>query len=183
MKRGTNPCILALLLVSGCAGTCSETPKAAPPAVTADGYKTAAKGDMRIEWKIDGANLRVRLSARTKGWVGVGFDPSTAMKDANFIIGYVKDGQAFIRDDFGAGMFSHKADTDLGGKDNVTEKSGTEKDGVTSLAFTIPLDSGDATDRPLAAGKSAKVLLACGNDDADDFTTKHHDGGSVVITL
>ena len=92
--------LAAVVLLSGCAGSCSESAPAAA-GTTPDGYKSAVRGDMRFEWKIDGANLHVRLSAKTTGWVAVGFDSTSAMKDANLIIGYVKDGRAVLRDDFG----------------------------------------------------------------------------------
>jgi hypothetical protein len=46
--------------------------------------------DMTFAWKIDGDNLAIKISAKTEGWVGIGFNPSKQMKDANFVLGYVK---------------------------------------------------------------------------------------------
>ena len=47
---------------------------------------------MSFSWKIDGDKLAVKMSAKTKGWVGIGFNPSDKMKDADFVLGYVKKG-------------------------------------------------------------------------------------------
>ncbi len=55
-----------------------------------EGYYEITGAKITLEWKIDGPDLEVILTAPTRGWVPVGFDPSSLMKDANLIIGYVK---------------------------------------------------------------------------------------------
>ena len=50
---------------------------------------------------IDEENLNIQVTAQTTGWVAVGFDPSSKIKDANILIGYVAADGAFLRDDFG----------------------------------------------------------------------------------
>jgi hypothetical protein len=120
--------------------------------------------------------LTVSMVAPTTGWVAVGFDPTAAMKDANLIIGYVTagdDGELFIRDDWGNGHTSHVADVDEGGSSDVTNAEGSEVDGITTVSFSIPLDSGDEFDVPLNTGEEHKVLFAYGHDNADDFTSYH----------
>ena len=56
-------------------------------------HEVEAKG-VSFSWKDDGDTLHGKMSAKTKGWVAVGFNPSSKMKDANYILGYVKDGTA-----------------------------------------------------------------------------------------
>ena len=55
--------------------------------------------DKKIDfaWKVDGDKLAVKLTAETEGWVGIGFNPINEMKGANFILGYVKNGEAVYR--------------------------------------------------------------------------------------
>ena len=150
---------------------------------TDQGYSSATDKDITLKWKVEGETLKVKVSAPTTGWVAVGFDPSHAMKGANIIIGYVKNGKVEIRDDFGNGPMSHKADTEMGGKDDITYKSGKEENGTTEISFTIPLNSGDDQDKPLVPGKTYKVILAAGANDADDFSSRHKKIGSVEIKL
>lgn len=127
-----------------------------------------------LRWETQsGGNLAVELTGPTTGWVAVGFDPSVMMLDANIIIGYVSGGNAFIRDDFGWQTTSHRADTLLGGTDDVTIDGGSESGGQTQIRFTIPLDSGDEYDKPLVPGNTYPVILARGPDGADDFSTAH----------
>jgi hypothetical protein len=129
--------------------------------------------DVSLSLETDGTDLTIGITAPTTGWVAVGFDPSAAMKDANIIIGYVEGGEVFIRDDWGSGHTTHEPDTEMGGTDDVTVVSGSESDGVTSLTFTIPLDSGTPGDKAVAPGNTYDILLAYGPDGADDFEGYH----------
>ena len=54
---------------------------------------------------------------------------------------------------------------------------------MTSISFTIPLDSGDALDKPLVPGVSYKVIVAYGPDGADEFGTYHGSRGSFEAEL
>lgn len=145
-----------------------------------DGYYQASSGGITLRWRVSGDSLDVIVSADTTGWVAVGFDPTSRMQDANIIIGYVEGPMISIRDDFGTSISSHSSDESLGGTGDVTNVSGSEAAGITEISFTIPLDSGDQYDRPLAEGSSYKVLLAYGPDGSDDFTTYHVSGRSEV---
>jgi hypothetical protein len=144
-------------------------------------WKTAKASDFSLMWMVDGANLNVELSAPVEGWMAVGFAPTSKMKDANIIIGYVENGNVVIEDHFGNTPISHKSDDSAGGKDNLTNKSGTEQNGVTEIGFTIPLNSGDANDRPLVPGESYKVIFA--GYGKDKITIKHSSRTSANITL
>jgi hypothetical protein len=152
MKRIIIGLLIPLLTVTWFA--CRQKPEEPAPIQipiisTVSGYREITQSDITLKWKIDNTNLRVVVKAPTKGWAAVGFNPSFMMEDANIIIGYVKDNQAFIRDDWGISSTRHKADTELGGTDNIIEKSGKETADSTELSFTIPLNSGDAQDQPL----------------------------------
>jgi hypothetical protein len=144
-------------------------------------WKTAKTGDFSLMWMVDGANLNVKLSAPVEGWVAVGFAPTNKMKDANIIIGYVENGNVVIEDHFGNSPISHKSDVSADGKDNLTSISGTEKNGVTEISFTIPLNSGDPNDRVLVPGESYKVIFA--SYSKDKITIKHSSRTSTNITL
>ncbi len=152
---------------------------------TMEGYSSASVAGVTLQWKADGDEISVQVSAPTTGWVAVGFDPSKQKADASIIIGYVAEGEVFLRDDFGISNTRHGADVDNGGVDNLSNVAGSEIDGVTTISFTMPLDSGDALDKPLVPGSTSEVLMAHGPDGADNFATYHGRGnrGSVMIEL
>ncbi len=141
-------------------------------------------GGVQFYWSTDAEFLYGALSAKTTGWVSVGFDPQERMQGADYIFGYVREGQLFIEDmlgvrPFGAG--SHPPDTELGGRNDIRESGGRESDGVTVIEFKISLDSGDAKDKPLRPGQSYKIVLAWGS--RDDFSSMHGGYGYATITI
>ena len=178
--------LAAVLALAGCQK--KEAAPVAGPAMTASPAKTAAPAGVKqataagvtFEWKFDGSNMDITLRAQTTGWIAVGFDPTTLMKGANFLIGYVKDGKAVVEDDYGDQLTRHVSDTSLGGQDNVSNVSGKQENGITELHFTIPQSSGDKYDQPIGPGKHT-VLLAYGP--AADFVTRHESRAKIVLEL
>ena len=138
---------------------------------TSDGFRQVKVIDSTLQWKIQGATLEVKVTAPARGWVGVGFDPDSIMKGANFIIGYVEAGVGRIEDHYGNKLTEHLSDVELGGTENATLISATESASSTTLHFSIPLDSGDEFDKPLVGGQTYKILLAY--HDSDDFVSEH----------
>ncbi|MFT5699104.1 MAG: hypothetical protein ACI8ZB_001961 [Desulforhopalus sp.] len=133
-------------------------------------------------WSVAGDQLAVKLSAPTTSWVAVGFNPSKKMKDANIIIGYVKEGKVKISDEFGTAATQHKSDKKVGGIDQVTVVSGTEEGGVTTIEFTIPLNSGDAKDGVIDPAADTTIILAHG-EGRDSFKVKHKVHATLVVNL
>lgn len=144
----------------------------ASQAIAADYDHTVEAKNISFSWKIDGENLAGQVSAKTEGWVGVGFNPSNKMKDANYVLGYVKDGKVKIIDDFGVTATGHKSDTKIGGTDDVTVVGGTEEGGITTIQFVIPLNSGDDKDGVIDPNADTVLLLAYGAG-RDSFRSKH----------
>jgi hypothetical protein len=145
----------------------SMSVKPEPP----EGFNEIIGGDTVFQWKLSGDTLEGIMAAPANGWVSVGFNPTEMMKDANYVIGYVEDGTAAIRDDYGTRLTSHAADTAEGGTSDVTLVSGVEENGWTIIRFTIPLDSGDALDGAITPGETTVILLAYGG--SDSFTGIH----------
>lgn len=127
---------------------------------------------MTLQWTIKGDAVHIKLSGKTTGWIGIGFNPSREMKDANLILGYVKNDKVKVTDHFGTTTRQHAKDTKLGGKQDISEISGKEANGITEISFLMPLNSGDEKDTPLSADKEAIILLAYGAG-RDSFRTKH----------
>jgi len=172
----------AILLFTAC-NTVSEevigTGDIDPPDTT--GYYSTSAAGVTLRYKIENDQLHCILSGSTTGWIAVGFNPSSMMQDADFIIGYFHGNNAFIRDEWGTGTTTHAADVTLGGTDDVTVLSGNESEGVTELEFSIPLNSGDQYDQVLEIGETYTIILARG--DIDDFSSYHSDADYATIEL
>jgi hypothetical protein len=135
-----------------------------------------------FEWKLADETIHIRLAAKTEGWVGIGFNPSSRMKDANFIIGYVKEGNVKVTDHYGTTERQHEKDTKLGGQINIADIAGKEENGVTEITFSIPLNSEGPKDRPIWTGKDNTVLLAYGAG-RDSFRAKHQFKTALKVNL
>ncbi|MDJ0623997.1 MAG: DOMON domain-containing protein [Desulfocapsaceae bacterium] len=144
-------------------------------------HETEVRG-MTFSWKVADGNLHVKLMGKTTGWVGIGFNPTEGMKDANYVLGYVKKGKVEITDDFGNSAINHKSDEELGGTNDVTVVGGEEKGRATTLEFSIPLDSGDKYDSVLDPEGTTVVLLAFGGN-RDSFRSKHRANAIINVNL
>jgi len=150
--------------------------------LAADYDHTVEAENISFSWKIEGDNLAGKVSAKTEGWVGVGFNPSEKMKDANIILGYVKNDKVTVVDDFGSSATGHKDDDDIGGTRDVTVVGGSEENGVTTIEFVIPMQSSDAKDSKLEKDGDTVLLLAYGAG-RDSFFSKHKYRTSMTVNL
>ena len=158
-------------------------PLLSPPVLEAADYAHEVKAKkMSFAWSVNGDRLDVKLSADTTGWVAVGFNPTDAMKGANYILGFVKDGKVTLSDDFGDSPSGHKPDDKLGGTEDVTLVGGSEENGATTIEFSIPLASADANDGNIAVNGETVVLLAYGPD-RDSFKIKHKFRTAMKVNL
>ena len=137
---------------------------------------------MTFSWKVNGADIHIKLTAPTTGWVGIGFNPSKEMKDAKFVLGYVKDGETIISDEFGTGEIKHETVEKLGGKSDISLIGGKEEGGETTIEFTIPLISKDTKGGKIDPSGITTVLLAYGLD-RDTSKLKHKFRTSISINL
>jgi hypothetical protein len=158
--------LVALCLLAGC-GNDATGPDGEPQweDLTVDGFE--------LSWLASDSVLSIELDAPTTGWVGIGLDPEMQMQGADFVIGFAVDSVVTIRDDWGVAPTSHRADTTLGGTDDIITFDGSENAGRTEISFSIPLDSGDQYDKPLEHGVSYSIILARGPSGADDFSIQH----------
>lgn len=163
--------ILSVLLLGPVILTGCKKEKTAPEISAEPGFEKISSSGIAFQWRIEGDQLEVILSAPTEGWVAVAFNPTEMMQGANFIIGYVKDGQVHIRNDYGNWLTSHVSDESQGGTQDVVLARGEEKNGSTTLRFTLPVDSADEYDVKLNIGGTNTILLAYGAKDS--FTSMH----------
>ncbi len=180
--------VLTQVLVDTYAEERLSIPYVADPKVTVDGvigegeypvkYVDPATG-ITLAWVHDGRNLYVAIKAPGTGWVGIGFGSKT-MDKANIIIGFVDDktGELHIEDETGVGH-SHAPDVELGGSNDLVEYSGRQENGLTTIEFVFPLNSGDKLDPPIMMGKTISVIISY-HPSADDFASYHGATYSVI---
>ncbi|MCG8637388.1 MAG: DOMON domain-containing protein [Desulfobacterales bacterium] len=144
-----------------------------PGAAAASDYAhTFQVKNMDVHWSIDNDKIHVKLSAKTTGWVAIGFDPEKAMLGADIIIGAVKKGKVKIEDHYGDRKRAHSKDKKLGGENNVMDPKGMEEDGITTISFTRALDTGDKWDKPIDPSKLSRIMIAYGSG-RDSFKAGH----------
>ncbi len=144
--------------------------------------ETVEVSPMKLSWEVQGDEVIFTLEALTKGWVAIGWGATSKMKDADFIIGYVTNGNGGVLEDhFGVSVIGHRRDTDLGGRENVRLIETYEDDKVTRIVFARALNTKDTYDVPLVLEKPIDVILAYGR--FDNTSSKHQWVGKTRITL
>lgn len=132
-----------------------------------------AGSGVTFEWNVNGANIDVKVSAQTTGWIGIGFIPKKEhnsgkkMQGANILIGHVKGGVAHIEDHYGKSPIKHKPDSRKNLTGSITNIGGSEAGGVTTLTFTYPLKGKHKKkDTDILTNDKMVILAAVGNDDS-----------------
>jgi len=159
--------LLILLSFVGCTKEEKKEPVEAKQQMATkvgDGFSLEA-AKVKFDWTIDSDKIKITLSAPTTGWIGIGFNPTEEMKDANFYIGFVKDSEVKVIDQHGTSKRLHKEDESLGGKNDVADVSGKEENKTTKISFTAPLKTGDTLDGEIKLNTDITVLLAYGKSD------------------
>jgi hypothetical protein len=174
MKKTISVLTFAFIMVMCGFTACNGKEKTDNPVPKVD---ASAKGDTKIssgnfslEWVRTYSNITFTLQGKTTGWISIMIDAKNKMKDGDIYIGYVKDGKAYMRDEFGVQPWKHQPDTEIGGKDHILSCTGFEKDGFTQITFTIDLSYRDPYDSAFEPGEHT-VVFAAGADDT--FTSKH----------
>ncbi|MFX1335427.1 MAG: DOMON domain-containing protein [Promethearchaeota archaeon] len=141
-------------------------------------------GDYQLNWQIEGDTIFVGIIGATTGWVAIGFNPSTAMKDADMVFGWVlADGMTVeIIDAYSTGINGpHPADTDQGGTTDILSFDGSESSGITTIEFSRLLITGDQYDNDIPTSGIYDIIWAMGP--SDDFDIKHSTKGSGTMNL
>lgn len=136
-----------------------------------------------IYWTSDEELLYVGIKGKTSGWIGVGFNPTVIMKDADIILGGNRGsgGKLYIYDMYSTNTIGPtRADSALGGSFNLIDYAGAEKSAYQTLEFSRKLDTADKFDSVLKKGESAKVLWALSYSDSIDLK---HDAGKGTVEI
>jgi len=104
------------------------------------------------------------------------------MKDADMVFGWISNNTPTILDVYSTGAFGpHPPDIELGGKDDLIEKGGTESNGITYIEFKRKLNTGDTYDKAFTRGQNIEIIWGIGS--SDSLNSLHSSRGSGNITL
>jgi hypothetical protein len=160
----------------------TSTPPVIDGTINAGEYAHAVHDDvtkMDLYWTLSGDTLYMAIHSPGTGWEAVGIAPDgPMMKGGDILMGYVEDGKAVLEDQYGDTQYTHKMDTDLGGKDSIISFAGSENDAGTSLEFERNEKDLDQYDKPINLNGSTFVMLAWA--DHDNWTSYHGKDRSII---
>ena len=110
----------------------------------------------------------------------MGFNATEGMKDAWFITGIVKGGVPMVIEQHGNTPTTHLKKSDLGGASTLSGVTGSSKNGMTEIRFTIPLKPADI-DKPINTDGDTVLLLAYGAD--NQITQVHTFRAKLTVNL
>lgn len=142
--------------------------------------ETVTYGNFQLLWRNDDTKIYIGMKVKTTGWISLGIKPSSAMKDADMILGYVDGGETTLTDQYGTSTFGHQLDTDLGGTDDIIAYGGSYDGEYTVIEFSRTLAVDDEYDQPITSGANA-IIWAYGS--TDTISVKHSTRGSGTLTL
>lgn len=183
---------VALALCAAGAGACSSVSKSngsdeqpdAPKDAQKDGQmdgrelKKASAAGVVFEWRIDGDALEGRMSAKTLGWVTIGFNRARTLDGTRLVMGYVSRGKTVVEEHI-ADPPNHRPKVELGGKSGVVWAKGREENGTTTIEFRLLLDTGDDFDVALVPGETYYTTFAWSHED----DLYHHSANRTAIDV
>ena len=134
-----------------------------------------------IYWLSDDQYVYIGIRAQTQGYVSIGFQPGSGMKDADIVLGFVEGVNVTVIDSFSTGdVGPHPEDTQLGGTNNIIEYGGSENDGFTTIEFKRALNTGDEYDIPLIMGLN-KIMWSFGSNDGSKVRHTARGYGEIIL--
>ena len=125
-------------------------------------------GKYRLSWSSTDGTIRIAMQADAQGWVAIGFQPGSRMKNADMVFGMMSGSEAVVVDQYSTGDFGpHSADVQQGGTDDVLSFAGVRTSSTTTFEFERGLDTGDSRDVALQRGLPIQVIWAYGSSDSE----------------
>ncbi|XP_078700100.1 DBH-like monooxygenase protein 1 [Branchiostoma floridae x Branchiostoma belcheri] len=122
------------------------------------------QGRYVLLWKFDSETITFEAHVQTEGYVGLGLSPNGGMAGSDVIIGWVKDGQAYITDRYAEGYFEPRLDA----RQDVELLSGYENGTHTVLRFRRRLKPCDtAEDREITEDTQRVIWSFSAHDPID----------------
>ncbi|MCP1715480.1 hypothetical protein J2T58_001345 [Methanocalculus alkaliphilus] len=187
--------LLLLVFAAGCAGDPATPPAPVndapvteewvPDGIIGPGeyqYSMSLSDSMEIHWSTTDETIRMAISGRADGWVGIGLGAPRMMAGVDYIAGYVDSETVVVHD-----LYSQsprcpiQMDTEIGGSNDILRYGGRQVDGVTTIEFERLFVTGDEFDYPIRQGEEVAIIWAL--SDSNSMTTPHRERGSSAVVL
>ncbi|XP_078677954.1 DBH-like monooxygenase protein 1 [Branchiostoma floridae x Branchiostoma belcheri] len=112
-------------------------------------------------WKFDSDTITFEAHVQTTGFIGLGFSPNGGMTGSDVIIGWVKDGQAYLTDRYAEGYFLPRLDA----SQDVELLSGYENGTHTVLRFRRRLRPCDTADDREITEDTVRIIWSFNDND------------------
>ncbi|XP_062516136.1 DBH-like monooxygenase protein 1 homolog [Corticium candelabrum] len=135
-------------------------------------YLDASTQNYLLCWKVDWTDKSITFLAKvaTTGWIGLGFSSTGFMPNSDVIIGWVKDGQGYLKDRFATARLQPPIDE----IQNVKLLSFSEADGMTTLEFKRDLDACEPRDKSIQEGTNRVIIAYHPSDPVSETTVAMH---------
>ncbi len=132
--------------------------------------KSITENDMNVNWHFENDRVYFEMSAPTNGWVAIGFNTHTVIKDSYLLMGNLIDNQPNVVEHYTVSPGNYKPISDLGESSRVKDVSGRQNDHKTTLKFSLPTKALSKYQRDLFKGSYYVMIMAYSRE--DDF--QHH---------
>ncbi len=136
---------------------------------------------MKISWEFQQDHIRFTASAPDDGWVALGFNTKNNIVGSNLVMVGVKGSNATSEDFYVVSAGNPKPVASLGSKSQIADAEGEDKNGVTTISFSIPIKASDKYHKDLSKGQ--KIWLICAYSMEDEFDHHSRMRRHVQITL
>jgi len=131
----------------------------AGPATAGTSPQTVRARGITFAWRHQRGRLHGRLSAKTTGWLAVGFNDERTLRGTRFVIGHVVSGRTHAEVHI-ARVPDHAEVGSLGGVSGLADVGGGRTGDETWLTFSLPLRSGGGFEIDLSPGRTVRLMLA-----------------------
>ena len=136
---------------------------------------------MKVSWEHKGDMVTFTASAPDDGWVALGFNSKNDIVGSNLIMIGVKEGKITEEDFYVVGAGNPKPVGVLGSKSQIRNPGGTDKNGITTITFSLPVKAFDKYHYDLSKGNT--LWLICAYSMEDEFDHHSRMRRHVEITL
>ncbi len=140
-------------------------------------------GSYELSWSIEDDIIYIGMTAKTTGWVAIGFSPISLHKGSDIVSGWVDDnGTVNIIDCYFPDMYPpHPHDTSQNGTFDILSYNGSEQNGKTVIEFSRKLSTGDDLDNDILLNRSMEIMWSYGSTDI--WNEKHEKAGYATINF